>query len=84
MVRRYEVMDEQWKIIEPHLENKAKRTERPQVDSERIADSTGFHSGDHLAYPSRIDLQSGDMCIPSPSLLLRSAAILVHVCIVWT
>lgn len=64
MVRRYEVMDEQWKIIEPHLENKA--------------------SGDHLAYPSRFDLQSGDMCIPSPSLLLRSAAILVHVCIVWT
>ena len=37
-----------------------------------------------VPFPSRIDLQSGDMCIPSPSLLLRSAAILVHVCIVWT
>ena len=35
MVRRYEVMDEQWKIIEPHLENKAKRTERPQVDNRK-------------------------------------------------
>ena len=28
MVRRYEVTDEQWKIIEPHLENKAKRREQ--------------------------------------------------------
>lgn len=36
MVRRYEVMDEQWKIIEPHLENKAKRTERPQVDNRKL------------------------------------------------
>lgn len=30
MVRRYEVTDEQWKIIEPHLGNKAKRTGRPK------------------------------------------------------
>ena len=36
MVRRYEVMDEQWKIIEPHLENKAKRTERPQADNRKL------------------------------------------------
>lgn len=36
MVRRYEVTDEQWKIIEPHLENKAKRTGRPQADNRKL------------------------------------------------
>ena len=36
MVRRYEVMDEQWKIIEPHLENKAKRTEPITVNCSMV------------------------------------------------
>ena len=36
MVRRYEVTDEQWKIIEPHLGNKAKRTGRPQADNRKL------------------------------------------------
>lgn len=36
MARRYEVTDEQWKIIEPHLGNKAKRTGRPQADNRKL------------------------------------------------
>ena len=36
MVRRYEVTDEQWKIIEPHLGNKAKRTGRPRADNRKL------------------------------------------------
>lgn len=33
MDRRYEVIDKQWKIIEPHLGNKAKWMGRPQADN---------------------------------------------------
>ncbi len=36
MVRRYEVTDEQWKIIEPHLGNKPKRMGRPQADNRKL------------------------------------------------
>ena len=36
MVRRYEVTDEQWRIIEPHLGNKEKRTGRPQADNRKL------------------------------------------------
>lgn len=39
MVRRYEVTDEQWKIIEPHLGNKVKRTGRPQADNRKLFNS---------------------------------------------
>ncbi len=36
MARRYEVTDEQWRIIEPHLGNKAKRMGRPQADNRKL------------------------------------------------
>ena len=35
-MRRYEVPDEQWKIIEPHLGNKPKRMGRPQADIRKL------------------------------------------------
>ena len=35
-MRRYEVPDEQWKIIEPHLGNKPKRMGRPQTDNRKL------------------------------------------------
>ena len=35
-MRRYEVTDEQWKIIEPHLGNKPKRMGRPQADNRKL------------------------------------------------
>ncbi len=36
MVRCYEVTDDQWKIIEPYLGNKPKRTGRPQADNRKL------------------------------------------------
>ena len=37
-MRRYELTDEKWKIIEPHLGNKPKRMGRPQADNRKLFD----------------------------------------------
>ena len=36
MARRFEVTDEQWKILSPYLGNTQKKTGRPQADNRKI------------------------------------------------
>ena len=71
MVRRYEVTDEQWKIIEPHLENKAKRTERPQVDNRK-----GIIFRMTFWYPAVINLILNEL--PIQQVFIVVTTLLIH------